>query len=308
MSALLSQSAGADLFAEMQQRLQTASISSTTLVFTFFCDVVMQHGSEIWLGNVIHTLAPLGINERNVRTAVFRLVKDGWLISRKQGRRSYYRLSQTGQHYYQRAAQRIYASHKPDWDGKWMLIFVSLVPEDKREALQRGLSWLGYGRLAPGVFALPGDQRAPLDELLADLGIEDNIVHMQAQAENGDSFKELVMSRWQLDELTYRYSDFIQWYQHAQNLLEGQQAPDPQALLLLRVLLIHEYRRIRLTDPELPSGMLPPDWQGDTAQSMTTLLYRRIYPASSKWFTHKILAGGSISANTEVGNQDRFPV
>lgn len=308
MSAVAPQSADAVLYEVMQQRLQTARISSTTLVFTFFCDVVTRHGGEIWLGNVIQALAPLGINERSVRTSVFRLVKDGWLISRKQGRCSYYRLTQTGQNRYRSAAQRIYASHRRDWNGKWMLVFVSLVPEDKREALQRGLSWLGYGRLAPGVFALPGHRRAPLNELITDLGVEGHIVHMQAQAESGESIKELVLSRWQLDELIHRYSDFIQWYQQAQNLLEEQQTTDPQALLLLRILLIHEYRRIRLTDPELPSGMLPPDWQGDAAQFLTAQMYRNIYPPSAKWFAREILADSSINADNELGKQDRFPV
>jgi phenylacetic acid degradation operon negative regulatory protein len=297
---------------ELQQRLQAASISSTTLVFTFFCDVVTQHGGEIWLGHVIQALSPLGINERSVRTAVFRLVKDGWLISRKQGRRSHYRLSPTGQHYYQRAARRIYASHRPQWDGRWMLIFVSLVPDEKRDALQRGLSWLGYGRLAPAVYALPGDQRAPLDELLADLGIEGDIVHMQAQADGGESFKELVLSRWQLDALTDRYSDFIKWYQYAEGILNKLQTTDPQAQLLLRVLLIHEYRRIRLTDPELPSAMLPSDWQGDAAQAMTAKLYRRLFTSSSDWFARELLVINNTDAQVEIkaefDSKERFPI
>ena len=109
----------------LRQRMRDGNISSTTLVFTFFCDVVTQHGGEIWLGSIIHALAPLGINERLTRTAVFRLVQDGWLESRKQGRRSYYCLTKTGQHYYQRSANRIYAGSKPDWDGVWTLLFTS---------------------------------------------------------------------------------------------------------------------------------------------------------------------------------------
>lgn len=88
-----------DLAASLRHRLQASNISNTALVFTFFCDVITQHGGEVWLGNVIQTLARLNINERGVRTAVFRLVKDSWLASRKQGRRSYYRLSNTGQRY-----------------------------------------------------------------------------------------------------------------------------------------------------------------------------------------------------------------
>ena len=96
----------------LQQRMQTGNISSTTLVFTFFCDVVTQHGGEIWLGSVIHALAPLGVNERLIRTAVFRLVQDGWLESRKLGRRSYYRLTRTGQHYYRRPRNQHHIYHQ----------------------------------------------------------------------------------------------------------------------------------------------------------------------------------------------------
>ena len=79
------------------KRMREGHISSTTLVFTFFCDVVTQQNGEIWLGSIIRALSPLGINERLTRTAVFRLVRDGWLESRKQGRRSFYQLSKTGQ-------------------------------------------------------------------------------------------------------------------------------------------------------------------------------------------------------------------
>jgi len=277
-----------DLIGSLQQRLQASNISSTALVVSFFCDVVTQHGGEAWLGNVIQALAPLNINERSIRTAVFRLVRDDWLTSRKQGRCSYYRLSNTGRRYYQRAAKRIYASNKPDWHDSWMLLFVAMVPENKRESLHRGLSWLGYGRLATAVYALPGQDRASLNELLTDLGIENNIVHMQAKADSSESLKELVLSRWQLEDLQQRYKEYTGWCEHIQQRLEDHQHADPQSLLLLRVLIIHEYRRILLTDPELPAGMLPDDWQGESAKLQTATLYRQIYSSSADWFAKQL--------------------
>lgn len=298
MSVVVKAAQDHNLTAALRRRLQTRNISNTALVFTFFCDVITQHGGEVWLGNVIQTLARLNINERGIRTAVFRLVKDGWLASRKQGRRSYYRLSDTGQRYYQRAARRIYASDKPQWDGQWMLLFVTMVPEDKREALHRGLSWLGYGRLASAVYALPGHDREPLTELLADLEIEDNIVHMQAQADGSDSLKELVLSRWKLEDLQQRYAEYIGWLTAMRKILENLQRDDPQVLLLLRVLLIHEYRRILLADPELPAGMLPPGWQGEPAKTLTAVMYNRLYSSSAEWFEQQLqLVAGKPGAN-----------
>jgi len=285
----------------MQRRMQEGNISSTALVFTFFCDVVTQHGEEIWLGSVIQALAPLGINERLTRTAVFRLVQDGWLEARKQGRRSYYRLTRTGQHYYQRSARRIYASGKPDWDGVWTLLFVSLVPEDKRDALHRGLSWLGYGRMAAAVYALPCNDRPPLDELLADLDLTDCIVHMQAQADNAASLQKLVMSRWKLDDLRQRYTAFTRQYRQALKALQSAQPPDGHALLLLRVLMLQEYRRILLSDPELPAAMLPAGWEGYAAQSLVGEIYRTIATQTASWVNRELLnADGKLKGGTNL--------
>ncbi len=285
----------------LQRRMRGGNISSTALVFTFFCDVVTQHGGEIWLGSVIHALAPLGINERLTRTAVFRLVQDGWLESHKQGRRSYYRLTKTGQHYYQRSARRIYASGKPDWDGIWTLLFTALVPEEQRDALHRGLSWLGYGRMAAGVYALPNDDRPPLDELLADLGLKDCIVHMRAQTDEAGSLQQLVMSRWKLDALRQHYKEFTQHYRQALRALHSKQPPSGHTLFLLRVLLLHEYRRVLLSDPELPAAMLPADWEGYAAQSLTGSIYREIASPSAAWVNRELLnAEGNLQGGTNL--------
>jgi len=283
------------------KRMHEGNISSTTLVFTFFCDVVTQHGGEIWMGSIIHALAPLGINERLTRTAVFRLVQYGLLESRKQGRRSYYRLTQTMQNNFQRAAKRIYASHKPDWDGVWTLLFVALVPEDKRDALDRGLSWLGYGRMAASVYALPCNDRPPLEELLAELELEDSIVHMQAQAENAENLQKLVMARWKLRNLRQRYKAFTSQYQIARKILRGRKPPHTQSAFLLRVLLMHEYRRILLAYPELPAAMLPADWEGYSAQALTAEIYRGLAVQTGQWVNRELLnAEGNMKGGSSI--------
>lgn len=283
------------------QRMRDGNISSTALVVTFFCDVVTQHGGEIWLGNIIRALSPLGINERLTRTSVFRLVKDDWLESRKQGRRSYYRLTRTGQNYYQRAAQRIYTCNNPGWDGGWSMLFTSLVPEEKRDALKRGLSWLGYGQMAAGVYALPSNQAQTLDELLADLDLEDRVVQMQARADDAESLKKLVLSRWKLDDLQHLYKEFISLYLNARKALHAKKPPDGHSMLLLRILLIHEYRRILLKDPELPTEMLPENWEGHIAQTLTAVIYRELAEQTVNWVMHELHdAGVHVQARCEA--------
>ena len=283
------------------QRMSDANISCTTLVFTFFCDVVTQHGGEIWLGSIIHALAPLGIKQRSTRTAVFRLVRDGWLESHKQGRRSYYRLTQTGQNYYQRAADRIYAGSKTEWDGAWTILFTALVPEQKRDALNRGLLWLGYGRMAAGVYAQPCDTRPQLRELLTDLNLEDSVVHMQAQAGCDESLKRLVLSHWKLDDLRQKYKTFTSHYLEARGALNNISPPNGHTLLLLRILLVHEYRRILLSDPELPAEMLPADWEAYAAQSLTGEIYRQLAGPTTQWVNQELLnADGNMNNSASI--------
>ena len=48
------------------------------------------------LGSLIGLLERLGVNERLVRTTVFRLAKDDWLLAETEGRRSNYVLSPIG--------------------------------------------------------------------------------------------------------------------------------------------------------------------------------------------------------------------
>ncbi len=283
------------------QRMQDGNISSTTLLVTFFCDVVTQHGGEIWLGSIVRALAPLGINDRLTRTAVFRLVQDGWLESRKQGRRSFYRLTPTGQSYYQRAARRIYAIENLDWNGNWHLLFIAMAPEEKREALKRGLVWLGYGRMAAGVYALPGNESQSLTELLKDLQLEDSIVQMQARADNSESLQKLVLSRWKLDDLRKRYREFTSLYLRTIEVLQNEEPASGHSIFLLRILLIHEYRRILLSDPGLPATMLPPDWEAYAARSLTAEIYRQLAPGSVQWVNRELfnadghMEGGSAT-------------
>jgi phenylacetic acid degradation operon negative regulatory protein len=267
----------------LNRRMKEGQISATSLVFTFFCDVVTQHGGEIWLGSIIHVLAPLGINERLTRTAVFRLVKDGWLESRKLGRRSYYRLSPTGQNYYQRAAQRIYANSKPEWNGAWSLLFTSLVPEEKRDALNRGLLWLGYGRMAATVFAMPCFPDPALGELLADLEMEDSVVCMRAEADSTESLSTLVLAHWKLNDVRKSYRFFTTQYQKAEDIMSNDSFTNGHSRLLLRILLVHEYRKILLSDPELPTAMLPTDWEGFAARSLAGSLYRQLAEPTTNW-------------------------
>jgi len=70
--------------------------------------------------------------------------------------------------------------------------------------------------------------------------------------------------------------------------LSGKHVPEPESALLLRTLLMHDYRRILLRDPELPSDMLPADWTGFEAHNVTAEIYRHIGELSARWFAENM--------------------
>src|SRR5690554_2553143 len=147
------------------------SLSGTSLIVTVFGDAISQHGGSIWLGSLISALAPLGVNERLVRTSVSRLVRDGWLAVRKIARRSYYSFTDSGNSQFERVARRIYLDKRPSWDETWTLLLLVSVPTEKKEELRKKLLWQGFGQLSPDLFAHHIFENKPLDEILVEMGI-----------------------------------------------------------------------------------------------------------------------------------------
>ncbi len=59
-------------------------------------------------------------------------------------------------------------------------------------------------------------------------------------------------------------------------------AHDPAQSFLVRTLLIHEYRRVLLRDPQLPAALLPLDWPGAAAYALCRDFYRLTHRAAER--------------------------
>jgi len=252
-------------------------IRAKSLIITLFGDVVSQHGKEIWLGSLIHALDELGVNDRLVRTSVFRLVKEGWLSVEREGRRSFYQLTSSGGQEYQRAAQRIYASQSDIWRGRWQILLPVNVPDEKRENFRRSLNWLGFRAISSGTFARPGGDAASIRDVLDEFDLKDGVIVMDAETNaitTKQDLKETVNHYWDLDQLALRYNNFVgQFKPLLQAVVKGRD-PTPINAFHARLLLIHEYRRILLRDTPLPDDLLPAQWPGTAARAMVGRIYR----------------------------------
>ena len=146
-------------------------------------DALAPHGGAIWLGSLIELLAPLGINERLLRTSVFRLVAQNWLQSERHGRRSLYLISEQGARYTSHASQRIYEGGAKEWNGEWTLVALPRTGNGlaERGELRRELTWEGFGMIAPGLFAHPHTEARAAHEILEKLGIPDRALVLSAR-------------------------------------------------------------------------------------------------------------------------------
>jgi phenylacetic acid degradation operon negative regulatory protein len=57
----------------------------------------------------------------------------------------------------------------------------------------------------------------------------------------------------------------------------------PLDAVAARTLLLHDWRRIVLRAPGLPLALLPRDWPGEEARSLTRELYGRLAEPSESW-------------------------
>jgi phenylacetic acid degradation operon negative regulatory protein len=268
------------------------SLRATSLIMSVYGDAVVPRGGTLWLGSLIRLLAPIGLNERLVRTSVYRLSRDGWLSSQQIGRRSYYSLTHAGWRSFERAYNQVYHTPHFDWDGQWTLALLMEVDAGRRGLLRKELGYLGFGSFGAEVLAHPRPPGSALASALEDLGVWDQVVLMRAHSDHLPSMRplnRLVRDCWQLDTLAAEYEAFLAWFQPIwQELQNSEEAFDPADCLAIRILLIHTIRRLLLRDPRLPAAVLPENWPGEAAQQLCRTLYRAVQPAAERHLTRML--------------------
>ncbi|MBK9114172.1 MAG: phenylacetic acid degradation operon negative regulatory protein PaaX [Betaproteobacteria bacterium] len=246
-----------------------------SLLVTVWGDALAPHGGAVWLAALIRLLAPFGINDRLVRTSVFRLVRDGWLAASSHGRHSRYRLTRDGERRFDDAYRRIYHRPPEEWHGLWELVAAAGVPATRRAMLRDELAWTGFGELASGVFVRPHEPARPLPAIVAAPGIAGRVVVAQAGDLPGQPPLAAAAGRaWDLTVLAAEYRQFLHRFGAVIERFRAGEAHDPEQCFVVRTLLVHAYRRVLLRDPLLPAALLPLDWPGAAAHTLCRDFYR----------------------------------
>lgn len=251
-----------------------------SLIITLYGDAIVPRGGTVWLGSLVRLLEPVGISERLVRTSVYRLVKENWLQAEKIGRCSYYSLTGSGLRRFEQAFKHVYEMSTRDWTGSWTLVFLTQLDAEQKKKVRDELKWLGFGSVGQGVMIHPRVPREELLPLLQEWQTLDDTIVMTTyplQPLSSRAMRREVRENWNLDVLGGRYRRFLGRFRPLWQELVNEDTLTPAQCLIARTLLIHEYRKILLRDPQLPDELLPGDWEGRAARQLCRNLYRQIY-------------------------------
>jgi phenylacetic acid degradation operon negative regulatory protein len=209
------------------------------------------------VASLVRILAPLGITPPAVRTAISRMVRQGWLVPKPFPAGPGYRLTTAAERRLTEAADRIYRITPRHWDGRWHLLVIATVGErPRRDRVTNALAFLGFGRLAPTTWVSPFPSN-DVDDLLA-------AEHLAAEQFVGPSLGDpaaVAAAAWDLDGLASAYEH---WRLDAEQILDGG-ARDDEDAFVRRSQLVHEWRKFLFRDPGLPEQLLPVGWPGRAA-------------------------------------------
>jgi phenylacetic acid degradation operon negative regulatory protein len=254
-------------------------VNARAALFDLYGDHLRSRGGTAPVAGLIRALGTLDIAPPAVRTAVSRMVRQGWLTASRSDRTPTYALTQRAVARLDEAAERIYRTREESWDSRWHLIVVPRTADrSRRERVRVGLRYLGYGAIDDTIWIAA----RPSPELAA-LETAESIAIDRFTADHDGDTRELIGRVWDLAALAASYDE---WLATARGILAGigRSVSDDRAFAA-RSRLLHEWRKFLFTDPQLPPDLLPRNWPGRRAAEFFDSHAQRLLPAAARFVT-----------------------
>ncbi|OLE22966.1 MAG: PaaX family transcriptional regulator [Actinobacteria bacterium 13_1_20CM_3_71_11] len=255
-------------------------MQARSALFDLYGDHLRPRGGRAPVAALVRLLAPLGIAAPAVRTAVSRMVRQGWLHPLRLSSGPGYVLTPKAARRLDEAAGRIYRTTPVTWDGSFDLIVLDpSVPRADRARIAGGLAFLGYGSVDDGTWVATRPT-GEVQTLLAEAGMRyERFAATHAAGTPGAV--ALVRRAWNLDEIAGAYEQFVRELRPIVNAVT-ETSTDEQAYAA-RFRLVHAWRTFLFRDPQLPPELLPERWAGLSAAAFFDRHASRLRPAADRY-------------------------
>ena len=252
-------------------------MQARSALFDLYGDYLRARGGRAPVAALVKLLAPMGIAPPAVRTAVSRMVRQGWLHPIRLASGPGYLLTPKAARRLDEAAARIYRTGRTGWDGRFDLILlqaalprrggrpvgVSRIRAARRQHLGRPTAGRGNRRRARR------GRQVPYERF--------NASHAAGSA----GAAEVVRRAWDLDELGRSYETFVADLRPVVTAV-NRRSSDEEAYAA-RFQLVHAWRSFLFRDPQLPVTLLPPRWAGNRAAAFFDRHATRLRPAADRY-------------------------
>ncbi|MER5624165.1 PaaX family transcriptional regulator C-terminal domain-containing protein [Streptosporangium sp. NPDC002544] len=250
-------------------------MNARAALFDLYGDHLRSRGGRASVAALVRLLASLDIAAPAVRTAISRMVRQGWLAPARLPGGPGYEVTPKCVHRLDEAALRIYRVGTITWNGRWHILVLEPVRErSRRERLRAELSFIGYAPLSETTWI--GPRPSPeLETILSGEGVG---------AERFDAMLDgdpaaLAARTWDLDGIGAAYRS---WLAQAMDLV-GELPGDASdaRVFAVRSRLLHGWRNFLFRDPGLPTELLPRGWPGEQARIYFEHEAGRLLPAAA---------------------------
>ena len=261
-------------------------------LFDLYGDHLLARGGSAPVAALIRLLAPLGVRAPAVRTAVSRMVNQGWLEPVELDAAPGYALTERARFRLDQAGSRIYRTDGRSWDGEWHVrVLAPIAERSRRERVRSQLRFLGMAPVSDSTWISPHPSvevdRLLLDEGLAAICLTSSDIGPVQQ----------LLGAFDVDALG---QDYDAWLDDAARLVgpAGSAGPvDEVTAYVVRSELVHSWRKFLFRDPGLPTSLLPTGWPGRRAAAFFDEHADRLLPAASR-FIDQCLSPTTSGART----------
>lgn len=251
-------------------------MQARSALFDLYGDYLRPRGGRAPVAALVRLLGPLGIAPPAVRTAVSRMVRQGWLHPMRLVSGPGYLLTPKAARRLDEAAARIYRTGRAGWDGRFDLILLR-DPLAKRD--QNRLAFLGYGALSEHAWVAPRPaEEADTVLVAAGVGYER---FSASHTAGSPSAADVVGRAWDLPGLARSYEEFVTDLRPVVSAVTVRSSDEEAYAARFR--LVHAWRAFLFRDPQLPPSLLPPRWPGVSAAGFFDRHAARLRPAADRY-------------------------